>query len=106
MNNLNIEKIIELAAKDTEKGARVVAKFFYRVLRKKGFTESQIINISTNVLNCLIESLHGYENKVETVHESNHETIKKEPQLIQKKSSLRAQNNKTNHGYYQKDIYF
>ncbi|UCD34749.1 MAG: hypothetical protein JSU90_10735 [Nitrospiraceae bacterium] len=65
MNYGSLEKIIDLAAKDTQKGARVVAKAFYRVLRKKGFTENQIIDISTNVLNCLVGSLQGYEKKIE-----------------------------------------
>ena len=73
MVNSNFEKIVDLAAKDTEKGARVLAKFFYRVLRKKGFTKNQIIDISTNLLNCLVESLHGYENKKENVSETNEE---------------------------------
>ena len=68
MNNSNFEKIIDLAAKDTEKGARVVAKFFFRILRKKDFSENQIIDVSTNVLNCLIESLQGYEKKIESVY--------------------------------------
>jgi hypothetical protein len=70
MDNSNFEKIIDLAAKDTKKGSRVVAKFFYRVLRKKDFSENQIIDISTNILNCLVESLQGYEKKIENAHES------------------------------------
>ena len=74
MNTLNLEKIIDLAAKDTEKGSRVVAKVFYRLLRKKDFSENQIIDISTNVLNCLVESLQGYEKKIENVHERRKET--------------------------------
>ena len=70
MDNSNFEKIIDLAAKDTKKGARVVAKFFYRILRKKDFSENQIIDISTNILNCLVESLQGYEKKIEKAHDS------------------------------------
>ncbi len=65
MNNLQFDRIISLAAKDTKRGARVVAKVFYRILRKKGFTQNQIIDISTNMLNCLTESLKGYEQKIE-----------------------------------------
>ncbi len=76
MNNANFEKIINLAAKDTEKGARVIAKVFYRILRKKGFSENQIIDVSTNILNCLIESLKGYEKKMENVKELTKETHK------------------------------
>jgi hypothetical protein len=65
MNKYNLERVINLAAKDTKKGARVTAKVFYRMLRKNGFTENQIIDIATNILNCLTESLMGYEEKVE-----------------------------------------
>ena len=74
MNEGNLEKIIDLAAKDTEKGSRVVAKVFYRILRKKGFSENQIIDISTNVLSCLIGSLKGYEKKIEHVNEDRVDT--------------------------------
>ena len=65
MSNSHLEKVISLASKDSEKGARVVAKLFYRALRKNGFTENQVINIATNILNCLTESLKGYEKKLE-----------------------------------------
>lgn len=66
----NFEKIINLAAKDTRRGVRVVAKVFYRVLRKKGFSESQIIDIATNILNCLIESLNRGKNKIDATNKS------------------------------------
>ena len=83
MNNFNLERVIDLAAKDTEKGARVVAKVFYRILRKKGFAENQIVDIATNVLNCLVESLHGYEKKIEGEHDKRNEPPEKiEPNKI------------------------
>jgi hypothetical protein len=65
MSKHNLERVVALAAKDSKKGARVTAKVFYRMLRKGGFTENQIIDIATNILNCLTESLMGYEEKVE-----------------------------------------
>ena len=67
--NTNLEKIIHIASKDSKRGSRVVAKVFYRILRKNGFTENQIIDIATNILNCLTESLKGYEKKIENVGE-------------------------------------
>jgi hypothetical protein len=76
MNNTNFERIISLAAKDTKKGSRVVAKVFYRILRKKGFSENQIIDIATNIINCLTESLKGYEKKIENAKEHEENTIK------------------------------
>ena len=64
MNSTYFEKIVDLAAHDTKKGARIVAKVFYRILRKKGFSENQVIDIATNMLNCLIDSLDGCEKKI------------------------------------------
>lgn len=64
MSHSNLERIIALAAKDSKKGARVAAKIFYRILRKNGFMDNQIINIATNILSCLTESLK--KNRVKT----------------------------------------
>ena len=74
MNNTYFEKTVNIAAKDTKKGARVVAKVFYRILRKKGFSDNQIIDIATNILNCLIDSLKGYEKKMENAKEHRSDT--------------------------------
>ena len=69
MNNSNFERVIKLAAQDTTRGSRVAAKVFYRILRKNGFSENQIIDIATNILSCLTESLKGYEQKMKNVKE-------------------------------------
>ncbi len=76
MDNSNFEKVINLAAKDTKKGARVVAKVFYRILRKKGFSENQVIDIATNILNCLIKSLNSNEQEIDNVKGFKKETRK------------------------------
>jgi hypothetical protein len=76
MNTTQFENIVDLAAKDSKRGARVVAKAFYRILRKKGFSKNQIIDISTNILNCLVESLSGYEEKIEHVTDNRQVTHK------------------------------
>ncbi len=76
MNTTQFENIVNLAAKDSKMGARVVAKAFYRILRKKGFSKNQIIDISTNILNCLVESLSGYEEKIENVTDKRQVTHK------------------------------
>ncbi len=81
MNNTDFDKIINLAAINTEKGARVLAKVFYRILRKKGFSVNQIIEISTNILGCLIESLNGYEKKMDNVQETVNNTYHKDGTL-------------------------
>lgn len=65
MNNLRFDRVIDLAAKDTKKGARIVAKVFYRILRRKGFSKNQIIDIATNIIDCLTVSLKGYEKRID-----------------------------------------
>jgi hypothetical protein len=90
MNNTNFERIISLAAKDTKKGSRVVAKVFYRILRKKGFSENQIIDIATNIINCLTESLKGYEKKIENAKEHEENTIKEDsPRKMMRQGHLK-----------------
>jgi hypothetical protein len=58
-----MEKVIQLAANDAERAARVVARSFYKILRKNGFSNEQIIAVANNILECLIESLEGYKQK-------------------------------------------
>ena len=58
-----MENVIQMAAEDAERAARVVAKSFYKVLRKNGFSNEQIIAVANNMLECLIESLEGYKQK-------------------------------------------
>jgi len=61
-----MDKIIRLAAEDAEKASRLIARSFYKVLRKNGFTDDQIISVANNMLDCLIESLDGYKKKSAT----------------------------------------
>ncbi|MFQ5328589.1 MAG: hypothetical protein ACE5D4_01195 [Thermodesulfobacteriota bacterium] len=65
MSSHDFERIVGLVAKDSKKGSEIVAKLFYRILRKNGFTEGQIINISATLLECLTKSFKGYKKKVE-----------------------------------------
>jgi hypothetical protein len=66
MDNSDFEKIIKIASKDTKKGADIAARVFYRILRRNGFSENQIINTATNIISCLTRSLKSYEKKIET----------------------------------------
>jgi hypothetical protein len=66
MNNPDFERIINIASKNTKKGAEIVARFFYRILRRNGFSENQIISIATNMISCLTRSLKSYEKKIES----------------------------------------
>ncbi len=65
MSTHDFERIVGLVSKDTKKGSEIVAKLFYRILRKNGFTEGQIINVSATLLDCLTKSFKGYKKKVE-----------------------------------------
>lgn len=58
-----MDRVIHLAAENPERAARIVAKSFYKVLRKNEFTDDQIIAVANNILECLIESLAGYKKK-------------------------------------------
>jgi len=65
LSSHDFERIVSLVSKDTRKGSEIVAKLFYRILRKNGFTEGQIIKISATLLDCLTKSFKGYKEKVE-----------------------------------------
>lgn len=58
-----MDKVIQLAVVDPERAARVVARSFYKVLRRNGFSDDQIIAVANNILDCLLESLDGYKQK-------------------------------------------
>ena len=64
MNNSDFEKIIKIASKDTKKGSEIVARLFYRILKRNNFSQEQIIEIATNIISCLSRSLKSYENKI------------------------------------------
>jgi len=66
MNNSDFERIINIASKDTKKGSEIVARFFYRILKRNDFSQEQIIEIATNIISCLNRSLKSYENKITT----------------------------------------
>ncbi|MBI4714903.1 MAG: hypothetical protein HY760_03020 [Nitrospirae bacterium] len=58
-----MDRIIQMAAGDAEKAARIVARSFYKVLRRNGFSNDQIIDVANSMLDCLINSLDGYQQK-------------------------------------------
>ncbi len=51
---------VKLAINDSEKASEIVAKSFYKILRKNGFTDAQIINVANSILDCLIQTLDSY----------------------------------------------
>jgi glycosylphosphatidylinositol transamidase (GPIT) subunit GPI8 len=72
--NEHFDKLVNLSAQDTERAAALVAKSFYKVLRKNGFSDDQIISVANNLLGCLIHALDGYKKKSEKEEIKSQET--------------------------------
>lgn len=64
------EEIARIASRDTEKASRIISKSFYKVLRRNGFSDEQIISVASDILGYLIESLEGYREKKNSKEES------------------------------------
>ncbi len=70
--NARFNQAIMLAAKDAENATKILAKSFYKILREKGFTDGQIVNVSSFILDCLLQSLRDYKQKTVETTDSNH----------------------------------
>ncbi len=53
--NSVFERYVRMASRDQERAAKVVAKSFYKILRKNGFTHNQVISVAGYILDGLIE---------------------------------------------------
>ncbi len=69
--NDGYDQVLMLATKDAEIATKIVAKSFYKILRKKGFTDDQIVYVSSYILDCLLQSLRGYKLETSETTESN-----------------------------------
>lgn len=78
--NLSIDGAVIVTEDDARRTARIVAKSFYKIMRKNGFTTHQIIGVSTGILDCLLQSLTAHREKTRMDHsyakEENAETGK------------------------------
>ncbi len=63
--NDGFDRAVILTTNEMQRTTRVVAKSFYKIMRKNGFTSDQIIGVSTGILDCLLQSLVGYTPKPE-----------------------------------------
>lgn len=80
------DEYVEDAVNNTDHASELIARSFYKILRKNGFSDSKIINTANHILDCLIKSLDGYKEKIgvpsdsetttETTSEMNEETNK------------------------------
>ena len=69
------DEYVDYAVNNTDHASEVIARSFYKILRKNGFSNSQIINTANNILDCLIKSLDGYKEKIGVLSEDeNNET--------------------------------
>ena len=58
------DEYVEYAINNTDRASELIARSFYKILRKNGFTNAQIMNTANNILDCLIKSLDGYKEKI------------------------------------------
>ena len=56
---------IQRIAAEPKKGARLIARTFYRELRRAGWADNDIMAIADELLACLLASLHDYRLKKE-----------------------------------------
>jgi len=56
-NCRTIEKMLQMSSEDRAKASRVVARSFYRMLRKNGFSQSEIMTFSGQILDEVIKDL-------------------------------------------------
>ena len=67
------DEFVKVAVNNSEKASEIIARSFYKILRKNGFNDNQIINVANNILDCLIQTLESYKEK--TQKEIEFETV-------------------------------
>lgn len=91
MNKTDFERIVNIASKDTKRGAEIVARVFYRILRRNNFSKEQIVDIATNLLSCLTKSLKSYEKRIETEKTRKEENVVKASSKFSRNSTVNRQ---------------
>jgi hypothetical protein len=62
---LSLDVDLEYASAHPDRIAASVALAFYRELRRHNFNNNQIINVASELIDCLNRSLEGYKKKME-----------------------------------------
>ncbi len=57
------DEYVKMAVNSSKDASQVVAISFYKILRKNGFNDNQIINVANNILDCLIRTLESYKER-------------------------------------------
>ncbi len=52
-----LEKMLKMSSGDRDKAGRVVARSFYVVLRRNGFTQTDIMNVAGHLLDGVIKDM-------------------------------------------------
>ncbi len=59
-----MQKIVSKVPEEgAAKAAAIVARSFYREMKKSGFSDNQVINVATELISCLNKSLKGYQER-------------------------------------------
>lgn len=56
-NCRTIEKMLQMSTEERTKASKVVAKSFYRMLRRNGFSQSEIMTFAGQILDEVIKDL-------------------------------------------------
>ena len=60
-----MEKMLQLSPDNRERASKVVARSFYRVLAKNGFSHSDIMNFAGNLLDEVMKDMRAGEEETE-----------------------------------------
>ena len=62
-----MERIVEVCARDQERAARFVARSFYKVLRRNGFSKNQVIDVASHLIDALVTEMRTDSDGMEPV---------------------------------------
>ena len=73
----DLKEHIKVYARYPDKAAKIIAKTFYRELRKYGFSHQQIILVADEIIGNLVDSLKGYKKKIVLEKRTHNSSISK-----------------------------
>ncbi|MGD8353390.1 MAG: hypothetical protein PVJ01_04415 [Pseudomonadota bacterium] len=54
-----LERMLKMSAGDRERTGKVVARSFYKILRQNGFSQSEIMNVTGNILDEVMKDIRA-----------------------------------------------
>jgi hypothetical protein len=61
---ISLQVDVASLAQHPEKVSILVARAFFRELRRHNFTDSQVVRVASELIDCLNKSLEGYKDKI------------------------------------------